>query len=131
MNQCIHGIDILLWMMDDEVESVYGVTRQRFHSYLEAEDLGVAVVTFKNGAVATIEGSVNIYPKNLEETLYLFGESGTVKLGGKSMSDIEVWEFNEKEIMAMKGKKFRSSEESRDIRTERDTSACSRIWPTP
>ena len=115
MNQCIHGIDILLWMMDDEVESVYGVTRQRFHSYLEAEDLGVAVVTFKNGAVATIEGSVNIYPKNLEETLYLFGESGTVKLGGKSMSDIEVWEFNEKEIMAMKGEEISASEESRDI----------------
>jgi len=44
----------------------------------------MAVVTFENGAVATIEGTVNVYPKNLEETLYLFGEKGTVKLGGKA-----------------------------------------------
>ena len=55
MNQCIHGIDLLRWMMGDEVEEVYGVTRQQFHHYLEAEDIGMAVVKFKNGAVATIE----------------------------------------------------------------------------
>lgn len=93
MNQCIHGIDLLRWMMGDEVESVYGVTRQRFHHYLEAEDLGMAVVKFKNGAVATIEGTTNVYPQNLEEALYLFGEKGTVKLGGKSTNNIDVWDF--------------------------------------
>lgn len=93
MNQCIHGIDLLRWMMGDEIESVYGVTRQQFHHYLEAEDLGMAVVQFKNGAVATIEGTTNVYPKNLEETLYLFGENGTVKLGGASTNNIDVWEF--------------------------------------
>lgn len=93
MNQCIHGIDLLRWMMGDEVESVYGVTRQRFHSYLEAEDVGMAVVTFKNGAVATIEGTTNVFPNNLEETLYLFGESGTVKIGGTSANNIDVWDF--------------------------------------
>ena len=76
MNQCIHGIDLLRWMMGDEVEEVYGVTRQQFHDYLEAEDVGLAVVKFKNGAVGTIEGTTNVYPKNLEETLYLFGEQG-------------------------------------------------------
>lgn len=93
MNQCIHGIDLLRWMMGDEVISVYGVTRQQQHNYLEAEDIGMAVVTFANGAVATIEGTTNVYPQNLEETLYLFGEKGTVKLGGKSTNNIDVWDF--------------------------------------
>lgn len=92
-NQCIHGIDLLRWMMGDEVEEVYGVTKQQFHDYLECEDIGMAVVKFKNGAVGTIEGTVNVYPKNLEETLYLFGETGTVKIGGTSTNNIDVWEF--------------------------------------
>ncbi len=93
MNQCIHGIDLLRCMMGNEVESVYGVTRQQFHHYLEAEDLGMAVIKFKNGAIATIEGTTNVYPKNLEETLYLFGEKGTVKIGGKSTNNLDVWDF--------------------------------------
>ncbi|MFG6332340.1 MAG: Gfo/Idh/MocA family oxidoreductase [Lachnospiraceae bacterium] len=93
MNQCIHGIDLLRWMFGDEAEEVYGVTRQQFHHYLEAEDLGLAIVKFKNGAVATIEGTTNVYPQNLEETLYIFGEHGTVKLGGTSTNNIDVWEF--------------------------------------
>lgn len=93
MNQCIHGIDLLRWMMGDEVESVYGVTAQQTHDYLECEDIGMAVVKFKNGAIGTIEGTTNVYPKNLEETLYVFGEKGTVKLGGKSTNNIEVWDF--------------------------------------
>lgn len=93
MNQCIHGIDLLRWMMGDEVEEVYGVTKQQFHDYLEAEDIGMAVVKFKNGAVGTIEGTTNVYPQNLEETLYLFGETGTVKLGGTSTNNIDVWDF--------------------------------------
>lgn len=93
MNQCIHGIDLLRWMMGNEVDTVYGVTRQQIHHYLEAEDIGMAVVTFKNGAVATIEGTINVYPQNLEETLYLFGENGTVKIGGKSTNNLDVWNF--------------------------------------
>ena len=93
MNQCIHGIDLLRWMMGEEVDTVYGVTRQQQHPYLEAEDIGMAVLTFKNGAVATIEGTTNVYPQNLEETLYLFGENGTVKVGGKSTNNLDVWDF--------------------------------------
>ena len=93
MNQCIHGIDLLRWMLGNEIDEVYGVTKQQFHDYLEAEDIGMAVVKFKNGAVATIEGTTNVYPQNLEETLYLFGETGTVKLGGKSTNNIDVWNF--------------------------------------
>lgn len=94
-NQCIHGIDLLRWMMGDEVEEVYGVTKRQFHDYIEAEDIGMAVVKFKNGAVGTIEGTVNVYPKNLEESLYLFGEKGTVKIGGTSTNNIDVWDFSD------------------------------------
>lgn len=93
MNQCIHGIDLLRWMMGDDVVEVYGATRQQFHDYLETEDVGVAVVKFANGAVGTIEGTTNVYPKNLEETLYLFGENGTVKIGGTSTNNLDVWDF--------------------------------------
>ena len=95
LNQCIHGIDLLRWMMGDEVEEVYGATRRQFHDYLEAEDVGLAVVKFKNGAIGTIEGTTNVYPKNLEETLYLFGERGTVKLGGTSANNIDIWNFED------------------------------------
>ena len=93
MNQCIHGIDLLCWMMGDQADTVYGVTRRQQHHHLQAEDLGMAVVTFKSGAVATIEGTTNVYPQNLEETLYLFGENGTVKIGGKSTNNLDVWDF--------------------------------------
>lgn len=104
MNQCIHGIDLLRWMMGDEVEEVYGVTQQQFHDYLECEDIGMAVVKFKNGAVGTIEGTTNVYPKNLEETLYLFGENGTVKVGGTSTNNIDVWNFADESDADLKNK---------------------------
>lgn len=93
MNQCIHGIDLLRWMMGDDVVEVYGATRQRFHDYLEAEDVGVAVIKFASGAVGTVEGTSNVFPKNLEETLFIFGENGTVKIGGTSTNNIDVWDF--------------------------------------
>lgn len=93
MNQCIHGIDLLRWMMGEDAVEVYGATRQQFHDWLEAEDVGMAVIKFASGAVATVEGTVNVYPKNLEETLYLFGETGTVKVGGTSTNNLDVWDF--------------------------------------
>ncbi len=93
MNQCIHNIDLLRWMMGDEVEEVVGMTDQLNHPYLECEDLGIALVRFKNGSYGLIEGTTDIYPKNLEETLYLFGERGTVKAGGTSVNKIEAWQF--------------------------------------
>lgn len=104
MNQCIHGIDLLRWMMGDEVEEVYGQTRQQFHDYLEAEDVGMAVIKFKNGAIGTVEGTTNVYPQNLEETLYIFGENGTVKVGGKSTNTIDVWNFRDETVEDEKNK---------------------------
>ncbi len=96
MNQCIHGIDLLRWVFGGEIESVYGSVRNQYHPYIEAEDIGVAVVNFKNGAVATIEGTVNTLD-NLEETLCVFGESGMVRLAGMSASTIDVWQFRDEE----------------------------------
>ena len=93
MNQCIHNIDLLRWFMGDEVEEVMAYTDQLSHPYLEAEDLGLALVKFKNGAYGLIEGTTNVYPKNLEETLYIFGEKGTAKAAGTSDTIIEEWRF--------------------------------------
>lgn len=109
MNQCIHGIDLLRWMLGGEVDEVYGITKRQFHDYLECEDLGMAVVKFKNGAVGTIEGTVNVYPKNLEETLYLFGETGTVKLGGTSTNNIDVWDFAGEDAMDAENRGLREA----------------------
>ena len=89
MNQCIHNIDLLRWMMGDKITEVMAYTDRLAHNYIAAEDLGLALVRFANGSYGVIEGTTNIYPKNLEETLYLFGEKGTVKAGGKSVNRIE------------------------------------------
>lgn len=93
MNQCIHNIDLLRWMMGDEVLEVVGMTDRLNHNYIDSEDLGIALVRFANGGYGIIEGTTDIYPKNLEETLYLFGEKGTVKAGGQSVNVIEEWHF--------------------------------------
>lgn len=95
MNQCIHNIDLLRWMMGDEIEEVVGMTDRLNHDYIEAEDLGIALIRFKNGAYGIVEGTTDIYPKNLEETLYLFGAKGTVKAGGQSVNIIEEWNFSD------------------------------------
>lgn len=96
MNQCIHGVDLLRWLMGDELESVYGQVRNRQHPYNEAEDVGVAVLTFKDGSVATIEGTVNTV-EDMEQTLSIFGENGMVRLGGMNASAIDVWRFEDEE----------------------------------
>ncbi len=93
MNQCIHNIDLLRWMMGDEIDEVIGMTDRLNHPYIEGEDLGLAIIRFKNGAYGIIEGTTDVFPKNLEETLYLFGEKGTVKAGGQSVNIIEEWRF--------------------------------------
>lgn len=95
MNQCIHNIDLLRWMMGDEIEEVVGMTDRLNHDYIEAEDLGIALIRFKNGSYGIVEGTTDVYPKNLEETLYLFGEKGTVKVGGQSVNVIEEWRFSD------------------------------------
>lgn len=93
MNQCIHNIDLLRWMLGEGIDEVFAYTDNLNHDYIEAEDMGIALLKFKNGAYGIIEGTTDIFPKNLEETLYIFGEKGTVKAGGKSVNKIEEWMF--------------------------------------
>lgn len=95
MNQCIHNIDLLRWMLGGEVDEVFAYTDNLNHKYIQAEDLGIALVKFKNGAYGIIEGTTDVYPKNLEETLYIFGEKGTIKAGGTSVNRIEEWNFSD------------------------------------
>ncbi len=95
MNQCIHNIDLLRWFMGDEIDEVMAYTDQLLHPYLEAEDLGMALVKFSNGSYGLIEGTTNVFPRNLEETLYLFGEKGTAKAAGTSDNIIEEWRFDD------------------------------------
>lgn len=96
MNQCIHNIDLLRWMMGKEIDEVFAYTDNLKHPFIETEDFGAALVKFKNGSYGIIEGTTNVYPKNLEETLYIFGENATVKAGGKSVNIIEEWNFADK-----------------------------------
>lgn len=95
MNQCIHSIDLLCWMLGKDITEVFAYTDNLRHPFIEAEDLGLALVKCRNGTYGVIEGTTNVYPKNLEETLYLFGERGTVKAGGKSVNIIEEWNFSD------------------------------------
>ena len=104
MNQCIHNIDLLRWMLGGKITEVVAYTDRLAHDYIAAEDLGLALVRFANGSYGVIEGTTNIYPKNLEETLYLFGEKGTVKAGGKSVNRIEEWRFADETEDAQKVK---------------------------
>ena len=95
MNQCIHNIDLLRWMMGGGITDVTGLTDRLLHGYIQAEDLGLALVRFAGGSYGLIEGTTNVFPSNLEETLYIFGEKGTAKIGGKSVNIIEEWRFED------------------------------------
>lgn len=93
MNQCIHYTDLLQWLMGSDVDEVMAYTDRLTHPYIETEDLGLALVKFRNGAYGVIEGTVSIYPKNLSDTMALFGESGTVCLEGKDLEGVQTWSF--------------------------------------
>ena len=93
MNQCIHYTDLLQWVMGSDVDEVFAYTDRMIHPYIEAEDIGLAVLKFRNGAYATIEGTINIFPKNLSDAMAFFGETGTVSLRGKTLDEVEAWRF--------------------------------------
>ena len=95
MNQCIHGIDLLRWMCGDELVRVFGITKRQFHPYIEAEDVGTAVLEFANGVIATVEGTVNVNDTDMEEHLTLLGETGAVKLGGVCANEVAYWHFSD------------------------------------
>jgi len=92
MNQCIHYTDLLQWVLGD-AEEVFAYTDRLTHPYIEAEDMGLAVVKFRSGAYAVIEGTVNVYPNNLSDSMAFFGEKGTVAVSGKYLDRTERWQF--------------------------------------
>lgn len=98
MNQCTHGIDLLQWMNDSDVKRVHGVTK-RFQRPIEAEDFGCAIVEFENGSVGIIEGTANTYPKNLNESLSIFGTEGTIVIGGLAVNKFETWRLSDSEVV--------------------------------
>jgi UDP-N-acetyl-2-amino-2-deoxyglucuronate dehydrogenase len=91
MNQSIHHIDALQWLMG-EPESVSAYTATLAHR-MEAEDVGVAIIRFKTGALASVEGSTVTYPENLEASISLFGEHGSAKVGGTALNRKVFWKF--------------------------------------
>lgn len=94
MNQASHIIDLVQWF-GGPVESVVSqlVTLER---QIEAEDTGVAAVRFRSGAVASINVTILTYPRNLEGSLTILGEKGTVRISGIAQNRIDHWEFADK-----------------------------------
>lgn len=92
-NQASHFIDMLIWLMGD-VESVMAKTATRLVN-IEAEDTGVAILKFKNGALGLVEATTATRPKDLEGTISILGEKGAVEIGGFFMNELKVWEFSE------------------------------------
>lgn len=97
MNQCSHNIDLLQWMINSEVHSVYAQTSNFLHPYIQTEDYGSLIIKFKNGVIGNIEGTVCVYKKNLEETISILGENGTVVIGGSALNKITIWDFRDKQ----------------------------------
>lgn len=91
MNQSIHGVDLLRWMMG-EPDSLGAFTATQFKP-IETEDVGVAAIKFRSGALGLIEASNNVFPSNWEETLTIFGERGSASIGGVAVNRVERWEF--------------------------------------
>lgn len=89
LNQAIHHIDALSWLIGD-VHSVYAYMDTLNHD-IEVPDVCVATIRFKNGAVANIEASTLTYPHNLEGSVAVFGEKGSVKVGGTALNRTEFW----------------------------------------
>ncbi|MCX6327621.1 MAG: Gfo/Idh/MocA family oxidoreductase [Bacteroidia bacterium] len=87
--QFSHFIDLLYWLFGD-VKNVEAVTKNFMHDQIiEFEDTGVALIEFYNGIIGTINYNVNSYLKNMEGSLTIFGELGTVKIGGQYLNELE------------------------------------------
>ncbi len=87
--QFSHFIDLLYWIVGD-VKDVMAITDNFAHKHsIEFEDNGVALLRFHNGAIGSINFTINSFGKNMEGSLTLFCEKGTVKIGGQYLNEIE------------------------------------------
>lgn len=92
MNQASHYVDLLDWLIGpvDKVQAMTSTTRD-----IEVEDTGVLNVRWRNGALGSMAVTMLTYPKNLEGSITILGEKGTVRIGGVAVNDIQLWEFDE------------------------------------
>jgi predicted dehydrogenase len=107
MNQGVHHIDMLTWFMG-HIESVRSMAATRLVN-IECEDTGVAVIRFNSGALGVLEATTATRPKDLEGSISILGEKGSVVIGGFFMNELTTWNFDEKlpgddEIIAKHGK---------------------------
>ncbi len=93
MNQASHYVDLMQWLVGP-VDSVVAKTATQARR-IEAEDSGAAVLRFRSGALGVIEVNVLTYPRNLEGSLTILGEKGSVKIGGTAVNKVEHWAFAE------------------------------------
>lgn len=93
MNQASHYIDLLDWIAGP-VESVMAYTGTLARD-IEVEDTGVAAIRWRNGAMGTLNVTMLTYPKNMEGSITILGEKGSVRIGGVAVNDIQTWEFTE------------------------------------
>jgi UDP-N-acetyl-2-amino-2-deoxyglucuronate dehydrogenase len=95
-NQASHHIDLLQWFFGD-VESVMAMTKTALVD-IETEDTGIALIRFTSGALGVVEATTATRPKNLEGSLSVLGEKGTVVIGGFAVNKVDVWNFTEEHI---------------------------------
>lgn len=91
MNQASHYVDLLQWLVGP-VETVMAKTATLARR-IEAEDTGIAVLKFRSGALGCIQVTMLTYPHNLEGSITILGERGTVKIGGTAVNRLEQWSF--------------------------------------
>jgi UDP-N-acetyl-2-amino-2-deoxyglucuronate dehydrogenase len=94
-NQASHHVDLLEWMMGD-VESVFALGRTALVD-IETEDTAVVALRFMNGALGVIEATTAARPKDLEGSISVLGENGTVVIGGFAVNEMMTWEFRNPE----------------------------------
>ena len=92
MNQASHYVDLLDWLIGpvDKVQSMMSTTRD-----IEVEDTGVLNVKWRNGALGSMSVTMLTYPQNLEGSITILGEKGTVRVGGVAVNDIQLWQFDQ------------------------------------
>jgi predicted dehydrogenase len=94
-NQASHHVDLLEWMMGD-VESAYAMTSTALVN-VETEDTAVVTLRFRNGALGVIEATTAARPKDLEGSISILGEGGSVEIGGFAVNQMKVWSFTKPE----------------------------------
>jgi UDP-N-acetyl-2-amino-2-deoxyglucuronate dehydrogenase len=92
-NQASHYVDLVQWF-GGPVQSVIAQTATLARN-IEGEDTGAAIIKFRSDCIATINVTMLTYPKNLEGSITIIGEKGTVRVGGIGVNQILHWEFSD------------------------------------